>query len=395
MGIRRWAAKTLHPFLRGLDGVVIDSDSSSSVKSLRIDVDECDIVEACARVRREGLLLAHPFVINSQGHHIEHPIVKQFNTLDLGALYDATYLTGDGVLEIQRNVIGIPVGLRYISYKALKIRRHRVSNNNSDHWVTTFEEKNLDNQGASAKHYTDDEVFHLRWLINPKAPWRGRTPLDTVLTEIRTDAVAEAYTGSMLFHSGVPGLIIMPAEGDVQKLDEDLALKLKNSFDHGFNATRAGKTAVLGERYEVQELKGAAQRLDLAGVRHVPEERVCSVSGVHPALASSVQVLKEPESMPRFEQSLSILLQLPLRLCLNVVEDQINMQLMPLYGHRGTFRFDRRQLPGKQERMNALYAMQAATTDELRASYGLDPDPSLPSMYQEKKEEDTDNASDN
>ena len=377
--LREWT----HPFLQGWNNnsTMLSSGYSGGGgggvgvrHKLGQGVDENDIVEACARVRREGLLLAHPYVINTRGTRIDnHPIIGQLKALMLGALYDATYLTGDGILAIERNTVGVPTNLCYISYKSLRIRRHRMTVGRESQFITVYEERSLDTGASQRKLYSEDEVFHLRWQIHPKAPWRGRSPLETVLGSVYTDAIAETYIGSMLYNSGVPGLIIMPAENDAQNLSEELAHKIKNQFDSGFNATRAGRTAVMGERYEITELRGAAQRISISDVRHVPEERICAVSGVHPALASLGTGIEGTRVNATLRTVFEHFVTTTAETLLNTIEDEINIQLMPLYGIPGTFRFDRRQLPGKQERMMNLYTEQAATQDELRASHGLDP----------------------
>ncbi len=368
--------KAFHPFTSGWsppDNGVGASGGRPVPHKINQSVDENDIVESCARVRREGLLLAHPFVLNTRGRHIDHPLLEQLEPLMLGGLYDAAYFSGDGILAIERNALGIPDKLCYISYRALTIRRHRVTNGKVTQHVTIFEERSLDPGMSKRTYYSEDEVFHLRWQINPRAPWRGRTPLETVLGEIRTDAVAEAYTGSMLYNSGVPGLVVMPAEDDPQSLDEELAQKIKRQFDAGFSATNVGRTAVLGERYEITEVKGAAQRLNIAHIRHIPEERICAVSGVHPALANLGTGIEGTRVNATLRTVFEHFVTTTAETLLNIVEGQINRQLMPLYGIVGTFRFDRRQLPGKQERMAELYDRYAATQAELRASHGMDP----------------------
>ena len=372
--LREWT----HPFLQGWNNssAIPGQVGGGTPAKNRINqtIDENDIVEACARVRREGMLLAHPYVITKRGTRVDnHPIIEQLYALMLGALYDAAYLTGDGILAIGRNSVGIPEDLCYISYHSLRIRRHRVTNGTTTVFTTVYEERSMDPGASQLKYYTEDEVFHLRWQIHPKAPWRGRSPLETVVGSVRTDAVAETYIGSMLYNSGVPGLIIMPGKDDKQNISEELAHKIKEQFDSGFNAARAGKTAVMGERYEVTEIRGAAQRLNLSDIRHVPEERICAVSGVHPALANLGTGIEGTRVNATLRTVFEHFVTTTAETLLNIVEDEINLQLMPLYGIPGIFRFDRRQLPGKQERMMNLYTNAAATQTELRASHGLDP----------------------
>lgn len=123
-----------------------------------------------------------------------------------------------------------------------------------------------------------EDVVHFRNGIDPKNVRLGLSKLGALLREISTDDEAAEYSNAILRNQGVAGMIISPANEKV-KLSPDDALKVKGSIMARTSGDRRGEPLVLGGSVKVDITSPDPTKMNLAELRHVPEERITAMFG--------------------------------------------------------------------------------------------------------------------
>lgn len=121
-------------------------------------------------------------------------------------------------------------------------------------------------------------VVHFRNGMDPHNIRKGLSPLAALLREIATDEEAAEYTNTILRQLGVAGMVISPAtdKGKISQADAD---KIKLSIMSRTTGDRRGEPLVVGGAVKVDQMGVDPGKLDLAAIRHVPEERITSMFG--------------------------------------------------------------------------------------------------------------------
>ena len=137
--------------------------------------------------------------------------------------------------------------------------------------------------GAQTIRLDREDVIHYRYGIDPRNPRLGLSPLWSVLREVFTDDEASTYAATILRNQGVPGVIISPADGQAVSVDE--ARALQGYFDRSFTGDSRGRSMVVMTRAtKIEQFGFDPQKLDLANLRDISEERVCAVLGIPAAV---------------------------------------------------------------------------------------------------------------
>lgn len=132
------------------------------------------------------------------------------------------------------------------------------------------------------------EVVHLTLRRDPKMPWRGRSPLTSVLKHVFGDEEATSFMNAMLKNYGVPGALLTPdpAKGGVQlQMTQEQADKIKSRWMAATGGDRRGEPVVLASPMSVAVLGFNPQQLQLSDAQLTPEARICAALGVPPIVA--------------------------------------------------------------------------------------------------------------
>lgn len=146
--------------------------------------------------------------------------------------------------------------------------------------ITHYEYK----PGIDPLRVKPDDVVHFRFGIDSDDVKKGKSPLKSVLREVFTDDEAASYTISILKNIGVPGLIVSPTQGSIER---ELAEETKATLMSKFTGDRRGEPMVMLGPTEVEQFGFSPEQLLLRELRRVPEERVTAVMGV-PAIVAGL-----------------------------------------------------------------------------------------------------------
>lgn len=133
-----------------------------------------------------------------------------------------------------------------------------------------------------------EDVIHFRDGIDPENTRLGMSPLRSLFREVFTDLEASQWTATLLRNGAVPGLIISPAPvpagagGEVPGSEEMSATK--EYFQQEFTGDRRGRTLVMSGPTQVHQYGFNPEQMNVRGIRQIPEERICSVIGIQPAV---------------------------------------------------------------------------------------------------------------
>ena len=137
------------------------------------------------------------------------------------------------------------------------------------------------NSGSTPTRLRTEDVIQFRDGIDPADVRKGLSGMKALLREIFTDDEAANMTASLLRNMGVPGVIISPKAGTI---DKDAAIELKETFMEKFSGDAKGEPLVLGGDATVQQFGFSPQQMGGRDLRGVPEERITAVLGVNAAV---------------------------------------------------------------------------------------------------------------
>jgi len=126
-----------------------------------------------------------------------------------------------------------------------------------------------------------EDVIHFRDGIDPSNPRQGLSPIKSLFREIFTDDEAANMTAALLRNMGIPGVIIAPKSGTIQR---DAADRIKELFQEKTTGDRRGEAMVMQGDVTVTQLGFSPEQMQLRGLRGVPEERITAVLGVNAAV---------------------------------------------------------------------------------------------------------------
>jgi HK97 family phage portal protein len=231
--------------------------------------------EAVAVVERRGERGLWTKVLD---HNAEMLIERPNEAYDGDALWKATVLSyvldGNAYWRKVRNQFGEVIRLWYVP-----------------HWMI----KPVGDAGTFITHYefsggtgptipiAPRDVVHFRFGLDPEDLRYGLSPLRPVLREVMTDDQAAQFSETILRNMGVPGLIVAP-KSEGFKPSEEETKKLRDYFATAFTGERRGKPFVMKIPTEVHQFGFDPNKLMLANLRDISEERVCAAFGVPSAV---------------------------------------------------------------------------------------------------------------
>lgn len=114
----------------------------------------------------------------------------------------------------------------------------------------------------------------------------GRSAVAAVLREIATDEEAARYSSAVLHNLGVPGVVITPkAEVGVVPPTPEQRDEVRRTWKDRFGGARRGDPFVTAGAWDVNVVSFSPRDLELAKLRHIPEERISGAIGIPAILA--------------------------------------------------------------------------------------------------------------
>lgn len=210
-------------------------------------------------------------------HALEQLIDKPNPFYDGDALWKATLISyvfqGDGYWLKVRNRIGDVIQLWYAAHWTIQPRWPHDGSEFISHY-------DYSPTGGQPIKLAPRDVVHFRCGLDPRDPRHGMGALRPLLREIFADEEAAAFSAQILTNMGVPGLIISPEES----LTKPQAEEFKDFVASQFTGEGRGDTLVAGRKANVVQFGFDPNKLMLANLRDISEERVCAMLGIPAAV---------------------------------------------------------------------------------------------------------------
>jgi HK97 family phage portal protein len=213
-------------------------------------------------------------------HDMQSLIANPNSAYDGDALWKATVLSyvmaGNAYWWKVRNDLGDVIALWYLP-----------------HWAIRPYSPFIDARGAITNYIVSitgapvelapRDVVHFRFGIDPEDPRLGLSPLASVMTEVETDMEAAAFSEDVVRNHGVPGMLISPKDSASRPTEKQVQ-ELKEYLETAFTGRNRGRNMVMGVPTEVAQFGFDPNKLMLASLRDISEERVCAILGVPAAV---------------------------------------------------------------------------------------------------------------
>lgn len=138
--------------------------------------------------------------------------------------------------------------------------------------------------GGERLELDPSEVVVLRSGLNRTDHRLGRSALAAALREVLTDDEAARYTSAILHNLGVPGVVLTVRDNAPEPTPEQAAA-VRSQWATQFGGDRRGGVLIT-RTYDVHPVSINPRDMDLAAIRHVPEERIAGVLGIPAIMAS-------------------------------------------------------------------------------------------------------------
>lgn len=201
-----------------------------------------------------------------------------------------------------------------------------------------------------------EDVVHFRFGLDPNNIRKGLSPLASLLAEVFTDLEAATFTAALLENSGVPGLIVSPAD-PTARVPDAAAADIKQKLMRLIGGKR-GEPLVLTAPTKVEQFGFDPQQLDLKALRRVPEERVSAVLGV-PAIVAGLGAGLDRSTFANMAEAREMAYENNIIPTQRLFSDDLGTQLLPDFEpnpERFRLRFDLSNVRVLQDDENKLAA---------------------------------------
>lgn len=255
--------------------------------------------------------------------------------------------TGNGYLYKMRSGAGRPVGAWYIPSWMIEPKWPQTSGNTE---FISYYEYTVD--GRKYQLPTED-IIHFRYGIDPDNPRKGLSPLYSVLREIFTDNEATNYVATILYNLGIPGLVIRPKEGTINK---DQAEQVKEMTMQKFSGDRRGEPLVLGGAADVSVISFSPNELNVDKINSLSEERISAVFGA-PAIIVGLGAGLEHSIYNNFHEARSAFWEKSVIPQGQIMCEDLDAQLLGDFSDTARFRvaFDLSTVRALQDNQNDLF----------------------------------------
>lgn len=209
-----------------------------------------------------------------------------------------------------------------------------------------------------------EDVVHIKYGLDPDDQRLGLGPLGSLIREIATDDQASNFTATLMRNSAVPGMMMTPEKGvtfDKQTRDE-----AKSRWNQSFGGDRSGGLMVASGAMKVTPVGIEPDKLNLAAIRQIPEERVTAVLGIPAAvigLGTGLETTKVGATLAGYREQAWENCLIPIG---RMISEQIDDQLLDDFNEEQVAAFDYRRVRTLQQDESDL-----ATRVENLAKAGL------------------------
>jgi HK97 family phage portal protein len=185
------------------------------------------------------------------------------------------------------------------------------------------------------------DVVHLTLIRDPDAPWKGLSPLRSVLKHIFTDEEATSFMNAMLKNYGVPGALISadPVAGP-DAMSAEQAQRIKALFMATTGGDKRGEPVVVPGPLKINLMSFNPQQMLLDSLQATPEARICGALGVPPIMAMQ-KVGLDKSTYSNSQQAAESLTRFKLVPYWRLQAAQLTHQLLPdFYGEDSEIVFD-------------------------------------------------------
>lgn len=301
----------------------------STSRSSDTQIGKSDIVTSVAQWLAKAVIQTAPQMTKGEANNllrmIERPSTKYNGKNMRAAVTIDLAIRGDSFVRILVNSRNKPVGLMWLP----SVDDHEIRNK-----FAGYKYIGADN---STVIVPEEHMMVFKQGLNPDNTRRGISPLRNLLAEVLTDQEAAAFTHVTLKNMPAAGMIIGPKEGTFSAKDKASYKKLEEGFQQHFTGNNRGKASLVTHAFEIGYIQPDMNKIDLAKLREIPEERICAAQGVQPAVVSlgaGLQTTKVGATMIEMTRQSWRYGALPL---IGIIEDTINEQLIEKYAPGAVF----------------------------------------------------------
>lgn len=242
------------------------------------------IVDACLYALITGVNSTQPRVMRPGSGKdaeptevVDHELAKWVTPEFMASLIRNGVYSGNSIAKIKEDTATLSVnGLTIFPSSRIKVERTGGLIDGSN----IYQVKELNNK---YDRYTEEEIFHYKYLIDPDRSWIGISPLKNVDKDMLLDQRVITYTSGFMKRFGIPGWMVTPKPG--QSFQENDRQTIREDVEENYIGENAGGVSVAPVAADVMQLQGPKNMIDVNDIRSGPEYRVCAQLGVPPVLA--------------------------------------------------------------------------------------------------------------
>jgi HK97 family phage portal protein len=198
-----------------------------------------------------------------------------------------------------------------------------------------------------------EDVIHIRDGIDPHHPRKGLSTFASLMREMCAVNEEGSYNASLLRNRGVPGLMIIPDDPNINDTIEDVR-RTREKIREAITGDNRGETVVFKKKYRVEQVGFSPREMSVEALTTVAMAKLASATGV--ALMS--MGLPDPgksyanfESANRYSWGSVVSVQ-------ELIAESLRYQLLPEFKTdpaRFVVEYDYSQITEMQESLDALW----------------------------------------
>ena len=220
------------------------------------------------------------------------------------------------------------------------------------------------------------DVFRVQRGISRRAAFLGISPLENLAAEIVTDQEAAKAVAQVLKNGIITGLILSPQSEQPGLGSESETDDMLRRLSHDFGGAGRGSVYVANEGLNVDYLFPDFNKMGLATIRAIPEERIMTALGLNSAfmnLASGVESTRVGRTLEEYSR---LAWESGIQPFKNILESEITIRLMPHFVTYGRYQFvlDSSFVQPQRSDLTVLKELKVdgtITQNELRRFMGL------------------------
>ena len=135
----------------------------------------------------------------------------------------------------------------------------------------------VDEQRREVTFFLPEEVCHFKPIPDPMHPYRGRTWLSTILSDVQADDEFSTYKHSFMRNAATPNMVVS-FDPSITKEAFDTFAQRMDSSHRGLD--KAFKTLYLGGGADVKVVGANFDQLNLRAVQGAGETRIAAAAGI-------------------------------------------------------------------------------------------------------------------